>query len=50
MNPSDESWPLVFFPDAIVQLLITGSLVLTGFGAVILIWLLLKDRRDKQIW
>ena len=50
MNPPAETWSLVFFPDALVQLLITGSLVLTGLGAATLIWLLFKDRRDKQIW
>jgi hypothetical protein len=50
MNAATSEWPLIFFPDAVVGLIILGALVLTGLGAVTLLWLLWKDRRNKQIW
>jgi len=50
MNTSPEPWPVVLFPDISLTLLIYGSLILTGIGAVALIWMLIRDRRNKQIW
>lgn len=50
MNFAHGTWPLIFFPDAIVSLIIVGALILTGVGAVTLIALLMKDRRNKKIW
>lgn len=43
-------WPLIFFSDFLVHLIVVGALVLTGLGAATLIGLLLKDRRNKEIW
>lgn len=50
MNPPDSSWPVVPFPELLVQLLLKGSLLLTGVGALVLLVLLVRDRRKKQIW
>lgn len=46
--PTD--WPFVAFPESIVSLLIGGSLVLSGLGAFVLIVLLIKDFKSKNIW
>lgn len=50
MNSSDSDWPIIFFPDAVLMILIIGSLVLTVVGAIALLWMLVRDRRNKQIW
>jgi hypothetical protein len=50
MNPSEDNWTLFPFPEAFVKLLITGSLLLTGIGAVVLVALLIRDRRARRIW
>jgi len=48
--PAPEPWPVVPFPDSVVSIVIVGSLVLTGLGALTLVLLLLKDKRNRQIW
>lgn len=39
-----------FFPEIIVALLIYGSLILTGLGAVTLIILIVRDWKNKELW
>jgi len=50
MNASADHWPIIFFPDAVLIFLVIGALALTAIGAVALIWMLFKDRRNKRIW
>lgn len=50
MNPDPQSWPVVFFPDPLVFLIVYGALALTGLAAATLMWLIIKDRRNKEIW
>ena len=50
MNTTIQDWPIIFFPDAFLSLVVIGALMLTGVGAVALIWMLIKDLRNKQIW
>ena len=50
MNPDPQSWPVIFFPDWAISLIVFGALTLTGLAAAALIWLILKDRRNKEIW
>jgi hypothetical protein len=39
-----------FFPESIVALLIYGSLVLTGLGALLLLALIYKDWKKGELW
>lgn len=50
MTPPSQDWPTIFFPDALLSVLIIGALALTAIGAIALIWMLVRDRRKKQIW
>lgn len=38
------------FPESFVTILVIASLGLTGFGAVCLLVLLLRDYRNKRLW
>lgn len=38
------------FPQWFLHILITLSLVWTGLGAIVLIALLLRDLKNKQLW
>lgn len=37
-------------PQTVIYLLILGSLILTAIGAIVLLALLIKDKRKKSIW
>ncbi|MCB1126758.1 MAG: hypothetical protein KDM81_09700 [Verrucomicrobiae bacterium] len=50
MNAPHSDWPVVFFPEPLVTVIVIGALALTGIGAATLLWLLAKDRRNRQIW
>jgi hypothetical protein len=50
MTETLKEWPLIFFPEAVLVVLITGALVLTAIGAIALVWMLVRDRRRRQIW
>ncbi len=41
---------MIFFPEWLIALLIAGSLLLTGIGALSLLILLLRDFKNKSIW
>jgi len=49
-EPLPAPWPVVPFPDFIVTAVILGALVLTGLGALTLVYLLIKDQRQNEIW
>jgi len=38
------------FSESFFYFLVYGSLIWTALGAVVLVYLLLKDRKNKQIW
>lgn len=38
------------FSESFLQILITGSLVWTGLGAVVLLVLMIRDAIGKSIW
>ncbi len=39
-----------FFSDSFLTWLITGALVLTGVASVVLVALLIRDWRKKEVW
>jgi|GEM_PF-1316437 hypothetical protein len=41
---------MTFFPETFFYFLVYGALFWTGLGAAILIFLLLKDHKNKKIW
>jgi hypothetical protein len=41
---------MTLFPESFFHILVYGSLIWTGLGAVVLIILLLKDYKNKKIW
>ncbi len=41
---------MIYYPAPVLQLLIIGSLVLTGLAALILLLMILVDYLRKQIW
>jgi len=41
---------MTLFPESFFTLLIYGSLIWTALGAIILIGLLVKDRKNNKIW
>lgn len=41
---------MTLFSESFFYLLVYGSLIWTGLGAAVLIWLLLKDHKNKKIW
>lgn len=41
---------MIFFPELFLQIIIAGSLLFTGFVAVTLIYLLIKDKQKDEVW
>lgn len=41
---------MTLFSESFFHLLVYGALIWTGLGAAILIFLLLKDYKNKKIW
>lgn len=41
---------MILFPKLFLNILITGSIGLTFLGTIILIVLVIKDFKDKEIW
>jgi hypothetical protein len=41
---------MILFSESFFTILVYGSLIWTALGACILIFLLLKDHKNKKIW
>ena len=46
----NTEWPILFFPNAVVLLLIVGALAMTGLAALTLIIMLIVDTRKRSTW
>lgn len=40
----------MIFSETFLAVLVYGSLVLSGSGALSLLWLLIRDKKQKNIW
>jgi len=41
---------MIKFPELLLELIIAGSLLFSGIVAVILIYLIIKDKKNNEVW
>lgn len=41
---------MTLFPEGLVSAMIYGALALTGVALVALLWMILRDYKNKDIW